>query len=140
MTDTLRRIARIRQLEEGEARRQLMEAQAAQQRCGEEAAELASRIHQLRMDPVEQAEDQTRIHSAQLRLELARRRTERHAETLAQRADRTLQRLQEAARETRKAQRIAEVIEERLAMEEAKADQARLDELGTRSWLRRSAA
>ena len=140
MTDTLRRIARIRHLEENEARRQLHEARDAERRLDDEARALLDRIHTLRNDVTDGADDLSRVHSAQLRLELARRRTERQAEVLAQRTDRSLHKLQEAARETRKAQRIAEVVEERLAVEAARADQARLDELGTRSWLRRSAA
>ena len=54
-------------------------------------------------------------HQLQLRLELARRRAVRHSATLAERTARQQQRFSAARMERRKAEKVAEVVEERIA-------------------------
>lgn len=140
MTDTLKRIARLRHIEETSARRRLSEAQQAEQRCVEEAEELAARVDALRVEGDCDADDLQLRHGLQLRLELARRRTVRHRATLAERTARHHSQWAAANVEKRRAERVVEVVEERLAEEAARADQARLDAIGTRGWFRRRAA
>ena len=140
MTDTLRRLARLKQLEETEAQRALVQAQDAEDRCRAEAEALLSQLDALRSANTTVADDVARRHSTALRLELNRRRQERHATRLAQQTERRRARPQSAMQETRKADRIVEVAEERDAVEAAKADQAALDAVGTRGWFRRRAA
>jgi len=140
MTDTLRRLARLRQLEETEAQRALVEAQSAEDRLSEETEALLAQLDDLRSANTLVADDVARRHSTTLRLELNRRRQERQAMMLAKKTERRLAQLRAAMQETRKADRIVEVVEEREAAEAAKADQAALDAVGTRGWFRRRAA
>jgi len=140
MTDTLRRLARLKQLEETEAQRALVEAQDAEARCRAETDALQDRLASLRSGASASAEDVAMRHSAALHLELSRRRQARHAAQLSQQTERRRAQLRAAMVETRKADRIVEVVEEREALEAAKADQARLDAAGTRGWFRRRAA
>jgi hypothetical protein len=140
MTHTLKRIAQLRHIEEASARRLLVEAQQAEERCVNEALELAERVESLRVEGDCDADDLQRRHALQLRLELARRRTVRHRQTLAERTTRHQMTFTATTVERRKAERVVEVVEERLAEEAAKAEQAEMDALGTRSWFRRRAA
>lgn len=140
VTDTLRRLARLRQLEENQAQRAHVDAQAARERHEAELAALEARMQSLREVDVLQADDLSRSHARTLHLEMARRRQARQAPVLEGRVQRASARLQAAVRETRRAERFVEIVEEREALEAARADQAELDALGTRSWLRRRAA
>ncbi len=140
MTDTLRRLARLRHLEESQAQRALAEARDAEARCAADAAALQERMTALRASDEVDADELARRHATTLRMEMARRRQVRQAQALAQRVERSTAKLRSAVQESRKADRFVEVVEEREAKEAARADQARLDDLGTRSWLRRRAA
>ena len=140
MTDTLRRLAKLKHLEETTARRNLADAQRAEQANLDEAEELARRVSELRLEGDCDASQLQAHHQLQLRLELARRRAVRHSQTLADRTARQQQRFAAARVERRKAERVAEVVEERVAAEEAKRLQAQLDAAGTAGWFRRRAA
>lgn len=140
MTDTLRRLARLRHLEETQAQRAHLDAQAARERHEAELAELEARMQSLREGELERADDLSRSHTRTLHLEMARRRQVRQGTVLDGRVQRASVRLQSAVRETRKAERFLELVEEREAVEAARADQKELDALGTRSWLRGRAA
>ena len=140
MSDTLRRIARLKKLEETKAQRQLADARRAEQENLDEAEALAAQVDELRIEGDCDAGVVQQHHQMQLRLELARRRAVRHAQTLADRTARQEQRYTSARVERRKAERMAEVVEERLAAERNRRVQAQLDAAGTATWFRRSAA
>ncbi len=140
MTDTLKRLARLKQLDESSARRRLTEAQQAEEANRAEAEALARQVDELRLEGDCDADELQRRHQMQLRLELARRRAVRHSQTLAERTVRQQVSYREARMERRKAERVVEVVEERLADEEAKRLQAQLDAVGTATWFRRRAA
>jgi len=140
MTDTLRRLARLKSLEETTARRNLAEAQQAEQANMDEAEALAQRVADLRLEGDCDAALLQSHHQLQLRLELARRRAVRHSRTLAERTVRQQARFNDARMERRKAEKVVEVVQERLDTEEAKRLQAQLDAAGTATWFRRRAA
>lgn len=140
MTDTLRRLARLRHLEETQAQQLLAEARDAKARCDAESDALLARMADLRDAPAADAGELARLHASTLRLEMARRRQVRQSQAAEGRVERSMVHLQRAAQASRKADRFVEVAEERQEREASKAEQKHLDAVGTQSWLRRRAA
>lgn len=134
----LPQLHRLRKYKEHTARRDLLDAQAAQRateekiRCTEERVAV-SRAQAKTTDPAEMA----RHHAYALRMELSRRRDEaglikRRGEVARRRTE-----VRTAAVAARTVERLAEMREELTSTERRRTEQHRLDELGMMSWNRR---
>ena len=135
MTDTIRRIHRLRKFEEQTRRRDLLSAENREQDNALALSATNERIRRSHSQVGEnRADDMARHHAYALRMEMQRRVQQTQLDQQRRRVSWHREQWNVANREARIVERVAELREEAQAQEQRSAEQRDLDAVGMTAW------